>query len=260
MGLVDYAYGPYYDFLANFDAAGNIKWSVAGYYPPSTATAGGGVIAQSYLTGQVTTFDQNGNQTGLLASLPTQSWTRNGYQFGSVKQVAFVPSNIATSFWAFTGGDASANGVAVKHEWFPSLGHCTTTPGCIGYHEAIYNALDDLKARLADPRLSALAQANIFDKLGNDANGTPLTTQSFLRYLNSRNPLFYDGTLSNYCYDALISGSTCHENASLHFLLNGEDVSSIFSKKSDITGLTSTPGYPMLTFLRPNSILFPNLA
>jgi hypothetical protein len=69
------------------------------------------------------------------------------------------------------GSNPSSNGASVEMPWFPLLDHCTTTPGCIGHYEAIYDALDDLISRLGDPTLSALAQTNIFDKLGNDING-----------------------------------------------------------------------------------------
>jgi hypothetical protein len=116
-GLVDYSYGPYDDFLAKFDNKGNIKWSVPGYYPPSIATSDGGVIAESYLTGQTTTFDQNGNSTGQLASLPTQSFTGSTYKLGPIDEIAVVPYDYASSHAATTGGNPGANGTYV-----PTLG------------------------------------------------------------------------------------------------------------------------------------------
>src|SRR5205807_9780247 len=131
----------------------------------------------------------------------------------------------ASTWSATTGGNplgganASGTPAAIHQEWFPPLDHCTATPGCIGHHEAIYNALDDLIVRLSDPTLAGLAQTNIFDKLGNDANGNKLTTQSFIRYLTSKRPGFYDGLRSSYCYsvlDGTLSEFFCYKNALAH--------------------------------------------
>jgi hypothetical protein len=100
------------------------------------------------------------------------------------------PIYVAMSFTAFQGANQSGNGTGLNEDWFPALTHCTTTPGCIGPNEAIYNALSDLLVRLADRNVSNLAQTNIFDKLGNDTNGVPLTTTTFITYLRNRKPTF----------------------------------------------------------------------
>jgi hypothetical protein len=158
----------------------------------------------------------------------------------------------------------------VENPWFPSLDHCTSTPGCIGHFEAIYNALDDLIARLNDPTLisgpdgpttlAALAQTEIFNKLGTDANGNPATTNGFRAYLSDSRPLLYDGTASTYCTDSLDSGSRCFENSVAAFFLNGQLVKEAFAAgKKDVDAKTRTPGKPFLSFIRPSSILFPNL-
>jgi hypothetical protein len=74
-------------YLVAFDASGSVRWSVPGY-GPKIATADGGVIAQAWdpgandFTGSSVTFDQNGNATGQMASLPTYSWLGNAYQVG----------------------------------------------------------------------------------------------------------------------------------------------------------------------------------
>ena len=66
--------------MVAFDATGKVRWSVPGY-GPKIATADGGVIAQAWdedardFTGAVVTFDQSGNATGQMGSLPVQSWT-----------------------------------------------------------------------------------------------------------------------------------------------------------------------------------------
>ena len=100
------------DFLASFDKSGNVKWSNPGYYA-QIATSDGGVIAQSY-SGQSYTFDANGNSTGQLASLPTQSWTGRAYALGSVEQVAApLIDTDGSTFWAQAGGNPSANGTSI---------------------------------------------------------------------------------------------------------------------------------------------------
>jgi hypothetical protein len=85
-----------YNMVA-FDSSGNTKWSVPNDYP-QIATADGGVIGYSGVT-----YDANGNATGQLGSLPTQSWTGNAYTDGPVQQVAFALPNLAASFWAIFG-------------------------------------------------------------------------------------------------------------------------------------------------------------
>lgn len=112
---MDYDWDYADDFLASFDQSGNIKWSIPGYYA-QIATADGGVIAQSY-SGQSVTIDVNGNSTGQLASLPTQSWTRNAYQIDPVhaQQVVSKPTDNATSFWAQSGANPSVNSTASQN-------------------------------------------------------------------------------------------------------------------------------------------------
>src|ERR1700674_3177145 len=60
-----------------FDASGNVRWSVPNE-TPQIATADGGVIGKSGIT-----YDQNGNATRQMASLPIQAWTGNTYQVRS---------------------------------------------------------------------------------------------------------------------------------------------------------------------------------
>jgi hypothetical protein len=101
------------EIMVAFTQAGQQLWSQPGF-TPQIATSDGGVIAHAQ-SGQAVTFDQNGNQTGQLASLPTQSWTGNGYQIGSVDQVVFTPIDLALSFWSSIGGNPSVvNPVAVR--------------------------------------------------------------------------------------------------------------------------------------------------
>src|ERR1039458_8799709 len=135
-------------YMVAFDASGNVRWIVPGY-GPKIATADGGVIAQAWVpdpyyqfAGPAVTFDQSGNATGQM-NLPTYSWLGNAYQVGSVDQVvAAMAPYFALSFWAFEGGNASGNGTAVSNPQYPPLPTCTSSPGCIGPKEGIYNALD----------------------------------------------------------------------------------------------------------------------
>ena len=193
-------------YMVAFDASGSVRWSVANE-EPRIATHDGGVIGKSGII-----YDQNGSPTGQMNPL-TYSWLGNAYQVGTIDRVVANPINFGLSFWAFVGGNDSGNNAGVR-AWFPSLGHCTTTPGCIGPNDAIYNALPDLLVRLSDPTVSALAQTSVFDKLGNDANGNRLTTQRFINYLRNTKPGFYDGTRSSYCYEALTApylGTFCSQ-------------------------------------------------
>jgi hypothetical protein len=101
------------DFLAAFDQSGHIKWAKLGYYA-QIATADGGVIAQSY-SGKYFTFDLNGNSTGQLASLPTQSWTNGTYAISSTTttSVALPAAQWETGYAAIAGGNPSNNGTSV---------------------------------------------------------------------------------------------------------------------------------------------------
>jgi hypothetical protein len=105
--------GNYNDGMANFDAAGNVKWTVPGY-SPQMATADGSVIASN--GGNATTFDAaTGVATGQLPSFPQfQSWVGNSYNSGPVEQLFAPGPNAAATFAAFQGGNASANGTAIQ--------------------------------------------------------------------------------------------------------------------------------------------------
>jgi hypothetical protein len=103
--------------LVAFDATGNVRWMVPGNYWPMIATADGGVIAKvcgwapyADCTGPAVTFDQNGNATGQLASLPTQSWTGYSYQVGSIEQFIGSWYLLAAGFWELEGGQYTPGG------------------------------------------------------------------------------------------------------------------------------------------------------
>jgi hypothetical protein len=118
--------------------------------------------------------------------------------------------------------------------------------------------MDDLISRLGDPALSSLAQTKIFNKIGNDANGNAITTNTFLAYLKSKRPRYYDGVRSTYCYDSLTGTPDwlCFKNAVLHFFFNTSVKDHITSGTDAVTG---TPSNPLLTFFRPDAIGFNSL-
>jgi hypothetical protein len=115
--------------MVGFDASGNVRWVVPNEQP-QIATADGGVIGQSGIT-----YDSSGNATGQVSQF-TQSWYGNAYQVGSVDQFYFLSYDVATSFWAFQGANASGNSAGVQLDLFPGLptchkryGNCQTNPG-----------------------------------------------------------------------------------------------------------------------------------
>jgi hypothetical protein len=151
-----------------FDGTGKVRWSVPGYYCPKIATADGGVIAQIYdpdnliCTGPAVTFDQNGNATGQMASLPTFSW-KGAYRIGSTE--AEVPEvdlakTISTSQTATPGGNLTGNGFALSHQTFGLVfcgqntgddgGTCNTKPATPDVTFSYQPGIDDtnyMKAR-----------------------------------------------------------------------------------------------------------------
>ena len=104
--------------MVAFDASGNIRWSVPNE-TPMIATADGGVIANAgYYNAPTTFYDQNGNATGQVANLPTQSWRGNMYRVGSIDRLASSPILMALSLWAQTGGNPSRNSTASRPWYF----------------------------------------------------------------------------------------------------------------------------------------------
>jgi hypothetical protein len=106
--VVDFSSGTSYYEMVAFDASGNVRWVVPNDVP-QIATSDPGVIGASGIS-----YDQNGNATGQLGALPTQSWTGMAYSFGSsISQIFLppVPPDIA-SFWSQVGGNPSGNNTA----------------------------------------------------------------------------------------------------------------------------------------------------
>jgi hypothetical protein len=94
-----------------FTSSGSTLWTGPND-TPQIATSGGGVIGASG-----NTYDQNGNVSGQLASLPAQSWTGSSYQLGSIEQVADTPLIVA-SLWAWQGGNPGGTTTAGRPWYF----------------------------------------------------------------------------------------------------------------------------------------------
>jgi hypothetical protein len=262
----DPAGNPGPSLMTTLDALGNPKWT-APNLSPKYLTDDGNVVAQSQDGAIGVNLDQNGNVTGQAKDFGViNSWTKSMYlPLGAISdgllRASLTPVDYANTFAATVDGNPSHNASSVQMDLRPSLDHCTSTPGCIGHFEAIYNALDDLILRLRDPNIAALAQTQIFDKLGNDANGFKLTTQGFISYLSSQRPQFYDALRSTYCYSALLppaSKNPICNNAIVSFLF-AQKVHEYFNSNPDASAVTATPSYPLLAFFRPEAIGFNNL-
>jgi hypothetical protein len=123
--------------MGAFDAAGNVRWIVTGY-KPKIATADGGVIAATDDdTAPLVAFDQNGNATGQIVNLPTQSWRGNLYlyQNGAVARVVDNPVPTAQTLWAQAGANPSRNGTAARRWYFKLvwLNNCSSGPAPCGF-------------------------------------------------------------------------------------------------------------------------------
>ena len=102
-------------YIVNFDASGNVRWSVPNDQP-QIATADGGVIGQSGIT-----YSATGSATGQTVPL-TESWTGNLYSDGDVFQISGVPVIYALSYAATQGGNPSASGTDVQPQYSPQRG------------------------------------------------------------------------------------------------------------------------------------------
>lgn len=100
-------------WLIAIDPSGSITPIATGDYKPLIATADGGLIAKAP-DGSTVAFNTSFAPTGGFASLPTQSWSGNEYQKGSLDSVVSDPISLAGTFWALAGGNASGNGTAIQ--------------------------------------------------------------------------------------------------------------------------------------------------
>jgi hypothetical protein len=221
---------------------------------PQIATSNNGVIGTSG-----TAYDQNGNVIGQTTNIPTQSWTGNSYQIGSIDQIAFSATAVATTFGIWPWGGSNT---ATQQQYYPPLDSCPGSPACnggsIGYKEAVYNALADLISRLQSTTtvqnsngnpitLGTLAQSAVFSKLGGG-----YTTAGFINYLTTKTPQFYNALTSSYCEQSLYPNSApCWLQK---FPVGAQTVSEYFNSNASTTAQTNTPNNPLQIFFRPQSI------
>jgi hypothetical protein len=106
-----------------FTASGQQLWGGQND-TPQIATSDGDVIGASG-----TTYDQNGNQTGQLANLPSYSWKNYAYTIGagSVESVKPLLLGLESSFATLAGGNFSSPGTYVNPNRYPPLPSCTNS-------------------------------------------------------------------------------------------------------------------------------------
>jgi hypothetical protein len=216
--------------------------------PPPCApwsTSGGGTLY---------TLDQNGSVTSQRADTgAVYSWTDQWYDpqpnAPTVSAVTLPAINLAPSFWALLGGNQSSDGSAAPESFFPGLG--------VVKESEIYNALSDLVSRLMNPGINSLADSQIFIPLNNKYH-TGVTANGFISYLGGRTPRFYNGLISNYCYNTLTNGDTCFSPgrfSSWINYLNSSTVAEQFAANPKLDALTAKSTNPLLTFFNVSSIL-----
>ena len=202
-GIVDYDFDEIDDFLAKFDAAGNIQWAVPNYYA-KMATAHGGLIAQSADDSSTVTFDANGNATGQQVSSETISWIGNSYVGQStVDQISSLPVDYADTFAAQAGNNPSQNRTHIKGRAYAQFKKCiSTNPNAVCPHDSVLVALQALQTKLgANGVLCPDCTKYIFSPLG--ATSEEVQFSQFIR----RIPQFYDGTRST-----VKLGQVCEQN------------------------------------------------
>ena len=242
---------PGYGNMVSFDASGNTRWIVPGD-TPQIATADGGVIGQSGIT-----YDQAGNATGMIANMPTYSWTGSAYLDGPTTQVLAPPLYLALGFWSLFGGNNSGTGAAVNQQWFPPLASCTDNGGnCqgqpLGPRDFLWNAKQDLAGQLAhDQACMTAANTFVFNKV--QYGGflgffkSPINGSQFDLYIQNTQ-LFYNGPKSTLDYAVAKCGIPRQFNC------NGVDPPQTVGQQFDSneTALTVTPGMPLMSFWQPN--------
>ena len=155
-----------------FDASGNLLWSVPNDFP-AIATGDNGVIAYSNDSGQANTFDQTGNISGQSAALNAgwPSWTDNTYGVGSgpgMASMSFPTIEVAPTFSAFLGGNASNNGTASILYEAPRSGLRTIASANLTAQPACSTFLDNL---------TAIAISNGREPLGQNFTKTALIAE-----------------------------------------------------------------------------------
>ena len=241
--------------LIAFDQAGNLRWSVPGNWGPQIATADGGSIATDD-SGTAITFDQNGNATGQMAALLTQSWTGQVYHDGMLEDLQWNLTYRAASYWANRGANQSATATAVPG-WFPPLPTCNDPGGncqtkLLG-RDLLMNAKQDLVRQLtSDQECLHYATTNVFNLvryggflgLFND----PIDGSKFINYLQGTK-LFYDGPGSAYSFKDAACGIP---EKMICPVSSNQQIRDQFGPAQGTTAVTVSPSLPyLLSFWQP---------
>jgi hypothetical protein len=198
-GIVDYT-GNGNDFLAKFDQSGNLQWSKPNYYA-LIATSDGGVIAQTdypysegfsglpFYSGPAITFDANGNQTGQLGTLPTQSWMGDAYEAPLV-QTSALPLDYAASFSFSVAGNQSGTGAAIQGPPYPRMKSCFQPNGTSTCpYDYLLVALETVQSKVSGSCPDCATY--VFSKMHSAADQS-----QFSRFISRFPPRFFDGTRS----------------------------------------------------------------
>jgi hypothetical protein len=247
IGAVRDDYGAVKSMFA-FDPSGALRWSVPGY-TPQIATADGGVIATTE-SGSATVFDQDGNATGQMASLPTQSWLGHAYEVGSINLILANPYSAATTFWAFAFANASGNSAATKQERYAQLDSCTNPnvhpqPACPGTKEAVFNGWFWLKQRLGDATRASALDSLVFK------DSTGAQRRAFLAYLGlGAGPESYDGPKSFTTLSDAKCGGSAGRTVEREFALSNS------GNACEMAAMTcrQDPTKPLRTFFEPRAV------
>ena len=235
-----------YSNLIHFDQSGNTIWSVPGDYP-QIATTDGGVIGSSGIT-----YDSNGNATGQIANMPTQSWLGYAYQNdpGQAQQVAFPATAVASAFnfW-FWGGSTTFTKLPKFAQLVSCKDNTTANPlSCPQPKDAAFHAWWYLKQRMTD------SPTRIWDLTYLVFNGT-WKPGEFLNYLNlGAGPEFYDGEKSTVTLSDAQCGGAAGRTVQTQFQMDNGGPTCDMAAMSCRLGSSQ----PLRTFFEPRAISFDN--
>lgn len=205
-----------------------------------------GVGSRTWMGADQTTLASLGTFENIFG-MPT--FMQSGFSIGTPGVTAFVQTVIAKILSMYPQRSPQGQ----EGEPFPQIKSCKDDgvhPPCP--REAIYNAFKDLTNKLAANQACAkAAQTAVFDKLKKDVNGFPLTTESFLRYVQRKMPQVFDGTKSTWAY----KNALCGAGLSWCRLNTGDITVAEFFAANKPTAVTETPSFPLLVFVSPNDII-----
>lgn len=103
------------NLLISFDPAGHLRYTLPGdEYTLDHVDANDRLVARSFSTPTLVTFDSTGNSTSETAGGLIPSWTGGSYQYGSVESVVQTVLDLSGSFGALLGGNHSGTDTAIQ--------------------------------------------------------------------------------------------------------------------------------------------------